>query len=63
VTNRKEPEYHKMGQVRWLVDKIRDACMWEWTLGKYIMVDEMMICYKGIARHDNTCQRSHRSGE
>jgi hypothetical protein len=47
VANREEPGYDKMGQVRWLVDKIREACMREWTLGKYITVDEMMIRYKG----------------
>ena len=43
VTNREEPEYDKMGQMRWLVDKIKEACMQEWTLGKYVTVDEMMI--------------------
>jgi hypothetical protein len=47
VTNREELGYDKMGQVRWLVDKIREVCMREWKLGKYITVDEMMIRYKG----------------
>ena len=36
-----------MGQVRWLVDTIRGACMREYSLGKYVTVDEMMIEYKG----------------
>jgi hypothetical protein len=44
---RDEPGYDKMGQVRWLVDDIRRACMKEWSLGKYVTVDEMMIRYKG----------------
>jgi hypothetical protein len=36
-----------MLQVRWLVDDIRRACMREYSLGKYVTVDEMMIRYKG----------------
>jgi hypothetical protein len=47
VATRGEPGYDKMGQVRWLVDDIRRACMREWSLGKYVTVDEMMIRYKG----------------
>jgi hypothetical protein len=47
VTNREEVGYDKMGQVRWLVDAIRGACMREYSLGKYVTVDEMMIRYKG----------------
>jgi hypothetical protein len=47
VTNRKEPGYDKMGQVRWLVDELRQAFMREYTLGKNFTVDEMMIRYKG----------------
>jgi hypothetical protein len=35
-----------MGQVRWLVDDIRRACMRECNLEKYVTVDEMMIQYK-----------------
>ena len=42
-----EPDYDKMHQTRWLVDEIRKACMREWSLGKYLTIDEMMICYKG----------------
>jgi hypothetical protein len=47
VTNREEPGYDKMRQVHWLVDKIREACMRKWTLGKYITMDEMMMRYNG----------------
>jgi hypothetical protein len=47
VATRGEPGYDKMGQVRWLVDDIRRACMREWNLGKYVTMDEMMIRYKG----------------
>jgi hypothetical protein len=47
VTNREEVGYDKMGQVRWLVDAIPGACMQEYSLGKYVTVDEMMIRYKG----------------
>jgi hypothetical protein len=34
-------------QVRWLVNKICNACMREWSLGKFVTFDEMMVCYKG----------------
>jgi hypothetical protein len=47
VTNREELVYDKMGQVCWLVDKIREAYMQEWMLEKYITMDKMMILYKG----------------
>jgi hypothetical protein len=47
VSNRLEPGYDKMGQVRWLVDEVREACMRNFSLGKYITMDETMICYKG----------------
>jgi hypothetical protein len=39
--------FDKIRQVRWLVDKIRDACKAVWSLGKYLTIDEMMIRYKG----------------
>jgi hypothetical protein len=39
--------YDKMRQTRWLVDEICKACMREWSLGKYLTIDEMMIHYKG----------------
>ena len=45
---RDNPKYDQMRQVRWLVSKIRDACMSSWVLGKFVMVDEMMVRYKGI---------------
>jgi hypothetical protein len=39
--------YDKLRQVRWLVDAIRDACSKEWSLGKFVTIDEMMVWYKG----------------
>jgi hypothetical protein len=39
--------YDKLRQVRWLVDAIRDACRREWSLGKFVTIDEMMKRYKG----------------
>ena len=55
--------YNKMRQVRWLVNDIRDACMREWALCKFVIIDEMMIQYKGsycYAR--NICPRNHKNG-
>jgi hypothetical protein len=34
-------------QVRWLVDAIQNACRCEWSLGKFVTIDEMMVRYKG----------------
>jgi hypothetical protein len=34
-------------QVRWLVDEICSACKREWSLGKFLTIDEMMVQYKG----------------
>jgi hypothetical protein len=42
-----EPDYDKIRQVRWLVEEIRSACMKEWSLGKFVTIDEMMVRYKG----------------
>jgi hypothetical protein len=42
-----DPSYDKLRQVRWFVDFIRDACMREWSLGKFVTIDEMMVKYKG----------------
>jgi hypothetical protein len=42
-----EPDYDKMCQTKWLIDEIRKACMRDWSLGKYLTIDEMMIRYKG----------------
>jgi len=36
------PEYDKMGQVCQLVHDIRDNFKHEWSLGKYLTIDEMM---------------------
>jgi hypothetical protein len=36
-----------MRQTRWLVEEICKACLKEWSLGKYLTIDEMMIQYKG----------------
>ena len=44
--DREHPEYDKMRQVRWLVSHIRDACMTSWVLGKFVIVDEMMVWYE-----------------
>jgi hypothetical protein len=42
-----EPLYDKLRQVWWMVDDICDACMREWSLGKFLTIDEMMVRYKG----------------
>ena len=42
-----EPKYDKLRQVRWLVNKIRNAYMREWSLLKFVTIDEMMVPYKG----------------
>jgi hypothetical protein len=42
-----DPGYDKIRQVRWLVEKIRSACMREWSLGNFVTIDEMMVRYKG----------------
>jgi hypothetical protein len=44
---RGEPGYDKLRQVRWFVDEIKSACMKEWSLGKFVTIDEMMVRYKG----------------
>jgi hypothetical protein len=48
VREKRLPGYDKLGQVRWLVNVIRDSCKRMWKLGKFCMIDEMMIRYKGI---------------
>ena len=45
--DREHPKYDKMRQVQWLVSHIWDACMTSWVLGKFVIVDEMMVRYKG----------------
>jgi hypothetical protein len=42
-----DPGYDKLQQVRWFVNEIRKACMQEWSLGKFLTIDEMMVRYKG----------------
>jgi hypothetical protein len=39
--------YDKLRQVRWLINEIRNACSREWSLGKFVTIDEMMVRYKG----------------
>jgi hypothetical protein len=41
------PGYDKLGQTRWLVDRIRETCKKVWKLGKVCTIDEMIIRYKG----------------
>jgi hypothetical protein len=41
------PGYDKLGQTRWLVEKIRENCKRVWRLGKMYTIDEMMVRYKG----------------
>lgn len=38
--------YDKLRQVQWFVDAIRRACMREWSLEKFVTIDEMMVRYK-----------------
>jgi hypothetical protein len=42
--------YDKLGQTRWLVDRIRENCKSVWKLEKMCTIDEMMIRYKGTYR-------------
>ena len=41
--DRNRPGYDKMGQVRWLINVIREKCMEAWNVGQFATVDEMMI--------------------
>jgi len=47
VRDKTMPGYNKMGQVRWLINAIHKNCMKSWNVGKFVTIDEMMICYKG----------------
>jgi hypothetical protein len=54
ITNRVEyvrekglPDYDKLGQVRWLVNAIRESYKRVWKFGKFCTIDEMMVRYKG----------------
>jgi hypothetical protein len=39
--------YYKLRQVRWFLGEIQNACMREWSLGKFVTNDKMMVRYKG----------------
>ena len=39
--------YDKMGQMRWLVDEVREKFGSHYNLGKFLTIDELMIGYKG----------------
>jgi hypothetical protein len=41
------PGYDKLGQTRWLVNRIRENYKRVWKLGKMCTIYEIMICYKG----------------
>ena len=43
---RGDPGYDKLQQVQWFVDEIKSVCMKEWSLGKFVTIDEMMVRYK-----------------
>jgi hypothetical protein len=47
VSEKYLPRYDKLGQIRWLVNKIQESCKRVWKLGKICTIDEMMIRYKG----------------
>ncbi len=40
------PHYDKIRKVRWLVDEMREKCKRLYNLGKFLIVEEMMIRYK-----------------
>jgi hypothetical protein len=46
VREKESPDYDKLGQVRWLVNAIRDSYKRVWKLEKFCTIDEMMIRYK-----------------
>jgi hypothetical protein len=45
VREKNLPRYDKLGQTRWLIDRIRENCKSVWKL--MCTIDEMMIRYKG----------------
>jgi hypothetical protein len=47
VRKKELPGYDKMGQLRWLLNAIRDRCRRAWKLAKFVTIDKMMIRYKG----------------
>jgi hypothetical protein len=55
--------YEKLGQTRWLIDRIHENNMKIWKLGKMYIIDKMMICYKGPIVHcTSTCFKSLKIG-
>ena len=46
MKEKKLPRYDKMGQLRWLLNAIRDRCKRAWKLAKFVIIEEMMIRYK-----------------
>ena len=40
--------YDKCRQTQWLINSIKAAYKAQWSLGKFITIDEMMIRYKGL---------------
>ena len=38
--------YDKMGQVRWMVDRVRKKFRDVWRLGKFLTIDKMIICHQ-----------------
>ena len=47
VKDKNLSDYDKMGQVREVVNIIRTNFMRAWKLGKFLIVNKMMIQYKG----------------
>jgi hypothetical protein len=41
VRDRNLPGYDKMGQVRWVVEQVRDNCKKIWSLRKYFTIDDI----------------------
>jgi hypothetical protein len=47
VTDKTSPQYDKMHQCRWLLNRIRESCKAVWNVAKMCSIDEMMVRYKG----------------
>ena len=50
-TDPSHPAYDKLVKVRWLVEEVRDRCVANWKLGKFVTIDELMVRYKGTYGH------------
>jgi hypothetical protein len=44
------PSYDKMGQVRWMVDEMKENFESTWSLEKFLTLNEMMVRYIGKYR-------------